>query len=253
MEGNAHLGADRQAAVSGARRTVHGTAATRVLLVDDQALIRRGLRLVLESEGDLEVVGEAEDGEAAIEAAAALRPDVVLMDVRMPRMDGIEATRRICSEAELAACSVLMLTTYDVDEYVFAALRAGACGFVLKHIAPEELVEAIRVTAAGGGLIAPAVTRRLIAAFATLQPTPPVSAHLDRLTPREAEVLTLVGRGLTNSEIAAQLFVGEATVKTHLGNVLDKLHLRDRVHAVICAYENGLVRPGTAQSPPPMA
>lgn len=217
-----------------------------LLLVDDQALIRRGLRLTLESEPDLWVVAEAEDGLQAVELAVAHRPHVVLMDVRMPRLDGIEATRRICARPELTGTAVLVLTTYDADEYVFAALRAGASGFVLKHIAPEELIAAIRATASGGGLIAPSVTRRLIAKFAQL-PDPdtegPHSAVLTDLSPRETEVLTLIGRGFSNPEIAAHLFLGESTVKTHVRHILTKLDLRDRVQAVICAYEAGLVRP----------
>lgn len=217
-----------------------------LLLVDDQALIRRGLRLTLESEPDLCVVAEAEDGLQAVELAVAHRPHVVLMDVRMPRLDGIEATRRICARPELTGTAVLVLTTYDADEYVFAALRAGASGFVLKHIAPEELIAAIRATASGGGLIAPSVTRRLIAKFAQL-PDPdtegPHSTVLTDLSPRETEVLTLIGRGFSNPEIAAHLFLGESTVKTHVRHILTKLDLRDRVQAVICAYEAGLVRP----------
>lgn len=217
----------------------------RILLADDQVLIRRGLRLVLESEPDLIVVAEASDGLEAIAAAEQHRPDVVLMDIRMPHMDGIDATRRICASPALGSTSVLVLTTYDADEYVFAALRSGACGFVLKHISPEELVAAVRTTAAGGGLIAPALTRKLIAEFAQMQPSAPPATSLQGLTPRELEVLEAVGRGMTNSEIADYLFLGEATVKTHLSHILAKLDLRDRVQAVICAYEAGLVAPGS--------
>ena len=214
----------------------------RVMLVDDQALIRRGLRLILETEDDIEVVAEADDGLQAVDAVVLHRPDVVLMDIRMPNLDGIGATRRICSNPDLSGTAVLVLTTYGADEYVFEALRAGACGFVLKHISPEDLVAAVRAIAAGGGLISPSITRRLIAEFAnTRRPTP--SASLEGLTKREREVLELVGRGLSNAEIAAHLFLGEATVKTHLGHVLAKLQLRDRVQAVICAYESGLVSP----------
>ena len=214
----------------------------RVMLVDDQALIRRGLRLILETEDDIEVVAEADDGLQAVDAVVLHRPDVVLMDIRMPNLDGIGATRRICSNPDLSGTAVLVLTTYGADEYVFEALRAGACGFVLKHISPEDLVAAVRAIAAGGGLISPSITRRLIAEFANTRPPTP-SASLEGLTKREREVLELVGRGLSNAEIAAHLFLGEATVKTHLGHVLAKLQLRDRVQAVICAYESGLVTP----------
>jgi DNA-binding NarL/FixJ family response regulator len=217
----------------------------RVLLVDDQALLRAGFRLILESEPDLEVAGEAGDGHEAVEAAGRLAPDVVLMDIRMPRLDGIEATRRVVRAP--GAARVLILTTFDLDEYVFEALRAGASGFLLKDTPPEDLVSAIRVVAGGDGLLAPSVTRRLIEEFAR-QPArdAPPPAALDSLTARELEVLTLMARGLTNHEIATQLFVGETTVKTHVGRVLDKLGLRDRVQAVVLAYECGLVLPGNA-------
>ncbi len=214
----------------------------RVMLADDQALIRRGLRLILETEDDIEVVAEADDGLQAVSEVDLHRPDVVLMDIRMPNLDGIGATRRICSNPDLGGTAVLVLTTYGADEYVFEALRAGACGFVLKHISPEDLVSAVRTIAAGGGLIAPSITRRLIAEFANTRRAAP-SPSLDGLTKREREVLELVGRGLSNAEIAAQLFLGEATVKTHLGHILAKLQLRDRVQAVICAYESGLISP----------
>jgi DNA-binding NarL/FixJ family response regulator len=214
----------------------------RVMLADDQALIRRGLRLILETEDDIEVVAEADDGLQAVSEVDLHRPDVVLMDIRMPNLDGIGATRRICSNPDLGGTAVLVLTTYGADEYVFEALRAGACGFVLKHISPEDLVSAVRTIAAGGGLIAPSITRRLIAEFANTRRAAP-SPSLDGLTKREREVLELVGRGLSNAEIAAQLFLGEATVKTHLGHILTKLQLRDRVQAVICAYESGLISP----------
>ena len=215
-----------------------------VMLADDQALIRRGLRLVLETEDDIDVIAEAEDGVQAVTGAKRHHPDVVLMDIRMPNLDGIDATRRICGDPSLSATAVLVLTTYGADEYVFDALRAGACGFVLKHISPEDLVAAVRTVAGGGGLIAPSVTRSLIAEFANPTPSVP-AAVLDGLTNRERQVLELVGRGLTNSEIAGRLFLGEATVKTHLGHVLAKLQLRDRVQAVIYAYETGLISPGT--------
>ncbi len=215
----------------------------RVVLADDQALVRTGLRLVLEAEPDIEVVGEAADGLQAIEAAR-LRPDLFLMDIRMPNLDGIEATRRLAGPGVADPVKVLVLTTYDVDEYVFAALRAGACGFLLKHTSPERLVEAVRTVASGDGLIAPAVTRRLIAEFARAPAARRPPAELARLTEREREVLELVARGRSNAEIAQELVVGPATVKTHVGRVLTKLGLRDRVEAVIWAYEAGLVQPG---------
>jgi DNA-binding NarL/FixJ family response regulator len=222
----------------------------RVVLADDQQLIRAGLRLILEAEPDISVVAEVEDGMRAVDATAALDPDVVLMDIRMPVLDGIEATRRLCARDSAGRVSVLILTTYDADEYVFAALRAGASGFLLKHTSPEELVVAVRTVASGEGLIAPAVTRRLIAEFARSGAGGASSAPLDALTAREREVLALVGRGLTNSEIGRELFVGEATVKSHLAHVVTKLGLRDRVHAVIYAHEAGLVPPGAARQLP---
>ena len=222
----------------------------RVVLADDQQLIRAGLKLMLETEPDIRVVAEAGDGVRAVEAATALDPDVVLMDIRMPVLDGIEATRRLCDRDPLRP-AVLILTTYDADEYVFAALRAGASGFLLKHTSPEDLVVAVRTVAAGEGLIAPTVTRTLIAEFARAGAGAPPPAPLDPLTPREREVLALVGRGLTNGEIARELYVGEATVKTHLAHIQIKLSLRDRVHAVIYAYEAGLVPLGAARALPP--
>jgi DNA-binding NarL/FixJ family response regulator len=216
----------------------------RVLLADDQAMVRAGFRLILESEPGLEVVGEAEDGEQAIAAARALRPDVVLMDIQMPVLDGVAATRQIHAAEGDHPTRVLILTTFDRDDYVFAALRAGASGFLLKNAPPEDLIEAVRVVAAGNALLAPAVTRTIIEAFAKL-PGPVVQpVDLDRLTEREVETLRLLARGMTNAEIAAHLFVGEATVKTHVSNVLAKLDLRDRVQAVVFAYEHGLVQPG---------
>jgi DNA-binding NarL/FixJ family response regulator len=214
-----------------------------VLLADDQPLVRAGLRTILAAPGDIRVVGEAANGEQAVAMVPRLRPDVVLMDVRMPALDGIEATRRITRGALPAR--VLILTTYELDEYVFDALGAGASGFLLKHAPPEELVQGVRVVAAGDSLLAPSVTRRLIEEFAR-RPAParrPPEA-LASLTDRETEVLRLVARGLTNGEIAARLHVSETTVKTHVGHVLDKLDLRDRVQAVILAYEAALVRPG---------
>ena len=214
----------------------------RVLLVDDQPLLRKGFRMVLESEDDLEVAGEAADGVEAIAEVARTRPDVVLMDIRMPNLDGVEATRRIVPNAK-----VLILTTFDLDEHVYAALRAGASGFLLKDVPPEDLIAAIRVVAGGDAVVAPNITRRLLDRFASSLPAGPTTAPtaLDALTERELEVLTLMGRGLSNGEIATELYLGETTVKTHVGRVLMKLQLRDRVQAVVLAYETGLVRPGT--------
>lgn len=215
----------------------------RVLVADDQAMVRAGLRLILAAEPDIAVVGEAADGVEAVATALRLRPDVTLMDVRMPRLDGIAATRRLVADQ---ATRVVVLTTFDVDAYVYDALRMGASGFLLKSAPPEELVRAIRVVAAGAGLIDPAVTRRVIEEFArtpTPGPTPP---ELTRLTERELEILRHVARGLSNAEIAASLVVSEATVKTHVARMLAKLGLRDRVQAVVYAYERGVVRPGHA-------
>ena len=215
---------------------------TRLLLVDDQELMRTGFRLILNAEADLDVVGEAGDGAEAVEAARRLVPDVVLMDVRMPGVDGIEATRRL---GRLAGQSprVLMLTTFDLDEYVYDALRAGASGFLLKDAPAAQLVDAIRIVAAGDALLAPSITRRLIAEFVR-RPLPTDAPALAELTPRELEVLKLIAAGLSNREIAAELFVSEATVKTHVKRVLAKLDLRDRVQAVVLAYRCGLVQPG---------
>jgi DNA-binding NarL/FixJ family response regulator len=219
---------------------------TRVLIVDDQALVRTGFRMILEAEPDLDVVGEAADGEEAVGEARRLRPDVVLMDIRMPRMDGVEATRRLAGPASSDGLRVLILTTFDLDEYVVEALRAGASGFLLKDVPPEDLVDAIQVVAAGDALLAPSVTRRLLDRFAghlpAADPSPP--PELGQLTERELEVLRLLARGLSNAEIAAELYVGETTVKTHVGRVLMKLGLRDRVQAVVLAYESGLIHPG---------
>ena len=211
----------------------------RVLLADDQAVVRYGLRLILESEPDLEVAGEASDGEAAVAAVARLRPDVVLMDVRMPRLDGIAAVRRIVASG--APTRALMLTTFDLDEYVFEALRAGASGFLVKDIPAEDMVTAIRLVAAGEALLAPSVTRRVIEEFARQTPVPADGAAAG-LTSRESEVLRLIARGLSNDEIAAELIVSRTTVKTHVAHVLSKLDLRDRVQAVVYAFEHGLVR-----------
>ena len=214
----------------------------RVLLADDQALVRGGFRMIVDAKEDLEVVGEAEDGAEAAALAEQHRPDVVLMDVRMPGVDGIEATRRIVSSGN--AARIIVLTTFDADEYVFAALRAGASGFLLKDVRPADLVEAIRIVARGEALLAPTVTRRLLDRFARELPEPdPAMPDLAGLTERELEVLRLVALALSNSEIAAKLVVTEATVKTHVSSVLRKLQLRDRVQAVVLAYDLGLVRP----------
>ena len=217
---------------------------TTLLIADDQALVRVGLRKILEAEEELTVVGEAGDGEDAIAAARRLRPDVVLMDIRMPVLDGIEATRQIVRER--AAARVLILTTFGLDTYVFDALRAGASGFMLKDAPPEEIAAAVRIVANGEALLAPAVTRGVIEEFARREPRPaaPPTA-LAELTPREREVLDLLARGLSNPEICAQLVISEATAKTHVARILQKLDLRDRVQAVIYAYEHGLVQPGT--------
>jgi DNA-binding NarL/FixJ family response regulator len=214
----------------------------RVLIADDQRLVRSGFRMILGSDPELEVVGEADDGVEAVAAARTLAPDVVLMDVRMPRVDGIEATRQISLLAE--APRVLVLTTFDLDEYVFAALRVGASGFLLKDAPEEQLLSAIRVVSAGGSLFAPSVTRRLIERFASLDNGAAPPPALDELTSRELEVLQLLARGRSNAEIAAELVVSDHTVKTHVAHVLAKLGLRDRIQAVILAYETGLVRPG---------
>ena len=214
----------------------------RVLIVDDQALVRTGFRMILEAEDDVEVVGEATDGAEAVEAARELDPDVILMDVRMPNVDGLEATRRLLDGRDQGP-RVLILTTFDLDEYVYEALRAGASGFLLKDTPPEQLVAAIHVVARGDALLAPSITRRIIEEFVR---RPPDSVRkpaqgLDELTPRELEMLRYMARGLSNAEIAEEAFVSETTVKTHVARVLMKLHLRDRVQAVVFAYENGVV------------
>jgi DNA-binding NarL/FixJ family response regulator len=222
--------------------------AIRVLIVDDQPLLRKGLRMMLEAEPDLDVVGEAADGVAAVAEAGRLRPDVILMDIRMPNMDGVEATRRLAGPAATDPPKVLILTTFNLDEYVVDALRAGASGFLLKDVGPEGLVEAIRVLAAGDALLAPSVTRRLLDRFAhtaggsSRQPSPAVAS----LTEREMEVLKLVAQGRSNIEIADALFVSDTTVKSHVSHLLMKLGVRDRVQAVVFAYESGIVRPGSA-------
>jgi DNA-binding NarL/FixJ family response regulator len=214
-----------------------------VLIADDQALVRAGFRLILEAETDLEVVGEAADGRAAVAAAQQLKPDVVLMDVRMPDLDGIEATRRLVSGGSSA--KVLMLTTFDMDEYVYESLRVGASGFLLKDVPPEQLVAGIHAVASGEALLAPSVTRRMIEEFVRRprNAARPAPRELDRLTAREREVLVLMARGLSNAELAQKFVVSEATVKTHVAHVLAKLGLRDRVQAVVFAYESGVIQP----------
>jgi DNA-binding NarL/FixJ family response regulator len=219
---------------------------TSVLLVDDQALVRAGFRALLEAEDGITVAGEAADGEQAIELARRLRPDVVLMDIRMPRLDGIEATARITADPALAATRVVVLTTFELDEYVFGALRAGASGFLLKDVEPAELVTAVRVVAGGEALLAPRITRRLIEAFTTQPEAAPAADEraLDELTAREREVLALVGQGLSNHEIAAALVVSPLTAKTHVSRLFMKLGARDRAQLVVTAYETGLVVAG---------
>jgi len=216
----------------------------RVLLADDQALVRSGFQMILSSQQEIEVVGEAEDGRQAIDLTYRLMPDVVLMDVRMPVLDGIQATRRLVELGTTAR--ILILTTFDLDEYVYAAIRSGASGFLLKDVRPSQLVDAIRVVAEGEALLAPAVTKRLLERFAATLPTPEERAPaIATLTERERDVLELVAIGLSNAEIAARLFLGETTVKTHVSSMLRKLELRDRVQAVVLAYEAGLVRPAS--------
>ena len=221
------------------------SAPIRVLIVDDQPLVRAGLRMILEEESDLEIVGEAGDGDEAVTVAGKTSPDVILMDVRMPHVDGLEATRRIVGAGDQPP-RVLILTTFDLDAYVYEALLAGASGFVLKDIQPEQLVDAIRVIAQGEALLSPRVTRRLIEEFVRRPPdvARPPARELEQLTPREAEMLGLVAQGLSNAEIAARAFVSEPTVKTHIARILMKLGLRDRVQVVVYAYEHGLATPG---------
>ena len=224
----------------------------RIVLADDQGLVRAGFRLIIQTEPDMEVVGEAGDGQEAIALVEREHPDVILMDIRMPNLDGIEATRRITSLPGPSFTRVVILTTYDLDEYVFDGLAAGASGFLLKHAPPEDLLRAIRVVAAGDALLAPSVTRRLIAEFAQRPNAPPAvgrNAELETLTARELEILHLLARGNTNQEIAGALHLSGATVKTHVAHVLDKLDLRDRVQAVILAYEMGLVERGGGDTP----
>jgi DNA-binding NarL/FixJ family response regulator len=212
-----------------------------VVIADDQAMVRAGFRRLLDAEADLEVVAEAANGVEAIEQVLRTRPQVALLDIRMPTMDGIEATRRIVASTDT---SVVILTTFDLDEYVYEALRAGASGFLLKDAPPEQMIDAVHAVAHGDALIAPSVTRRLLAEFARRPDPASASPRLAGLTERERDVLLRLGRGMSNAEIAADLFLGEATIKTHVGNVLAKLGLRDRVQAVVFSYEHGLVRPG---------
>jgi len=218
----------------------------RVLLVDDQSLVRVGFRMILQDEADIEVVGEAADGQAAIDAAATHRPDVIVMDIRMPVLDGIAATRAIVHDGTAPRPRVLVLTTFDADEYVVDALRAGASGFLLKDVTPTDFVNALRIVAAGEALLSPAVTRRLLERFAARLPRADTTraAALRTLTDREVEVLKLIARGFSNREIAEQLVLAEPTIKTHVSHVLEKLDLRDRAQAVVLAYEAGLVRAG---------
>jgi DNA-binding NarL/FixJ family response regulator len=218
----------------------------RVLLVDDQALVRAGFRALLDAQTEIEVVGEAADGAAAVTLARELTPDVVLMDIRMPGVDGLEATRQIASDPALCGVKVLMLTTFDLDEFVFGALRDGASGFLVKDTEPAELVHAVRVIAAGEALLSPTVTKRLIAEFATYRRPADPAHDLTVLTDREREVVALVASGETNDEIAARLFLSPATVKTHVGRAMTKLGARDRAQLVVLAYESGLARPGWA-------
>jgi DNA-binding NarL/FixJ family response regulator len=224
----------------------------RVLIVDDQSLVRAGFRMILDAEPGIEVVGEASNGLEGVIAARETRPDIVLMDIRMPEVDGLEATRRLLEGADGHAPKVLILTTFDLDEYVYEALRAGASGFMLKDTPPERLVEAIRVVAGGDALLSPTITRRVIEEFLRRPPasarTPP--PEVEELTARELEMLRYIARGLSNAEIAKAAFVSETTVKTHVARILMKLRLRDRVQAVVFAYEHGLVEPGAADAEP---
>ena len=217
----------------------------RIVLADDQPLVRAGFRMILEAEDDIDVTGEASDGEEAVAVTRQLRPDVVLMDIQMPKVDGLEATRRIAQDASTDS-RILILTTFERDDYIFEALRAGASGFMLKNAAPEDLVRAVRVVATGDALLDPAITRRVIEDYAQRAAPRKDHARLGRLTEREREVLRLLATGKSNAELAAHLYLGEGTVKTHVSHVLGKLGLRDRVQAVVFAYETGLVQPGEA-------
>ncbi|MGH8876742.1 MAG: response regulator [Stackebrandtia sp.] len=216
----------------------------RTLLADDQTLVRAGFKSILDDEEDIEVVGEAADGQQALELAKRLTPDVVLMDIRMPVLDGLEATRRIAADKRLAAVRVIILTTFDLDDYVYSALRAGAGGFLVKDTEPAELLHAVRVVARGDALIAPSITRKLLAEFAAQHRAPRPEPRLNALTERESEVLTLIAAGLSNDEIAARLFLSPATSKTHVSRIMTKLGARDRAQLVILAYESGIAVPG---------
>ena len=218
----------------------------RVLIADDQELVRAGFRALLDAQADLEVVGEADDGRQAVQRARELQPDVVLMDIRMPVLDGLAATREIASDRRLADVRIVILTTFELDEYVFEAIRSGAAGFLVKDTKPAELVEAVRVVAGGEALLSPSVTRRLIGEFAARAKKPPRSEVLDELTEREREVMALAAAGLSNGEIARRLVVSSATAKTHISRAMIKLGARDRAQLVVLAYETGLVRPGWA-------
>jgi DNA-binding NarL/FixJ family response regulator len=222
----------------------------RVVIADDQTLVRTGFRMILGAAG-IPVVAEAADGAQAVSAVLQHRPDVVLMDIRMPEMDGLEATRRILGASGTGGCRIIILTTFDLDQYVYAALTAGASGFLLKDVSPEQLVTAVQTVRAGDALLAPSITRRLVERFAPRAAAQTaVHANLSGLTPRELEVLRMLARGLSNAELAAQLYVSEATVKTHVARILAKLRLRDRVQAVVLAYETGLAGPGAPESSP---
>ncbi|MEU3904558.1 response regulator transcription factor [Streptomyces goshikiensis] len=216
----------------------------RVLLADDQQLVRAGFRALLDAQPDIEVAGEAADGAEALRLVRALRPDIALMDIRMPGLDGLAATRAITGDAALTSVKVVMLTTFDLDEYVFEAIRSGACGFLVKDTEPEELLRAVRAVVAGDALLSPGVTRRLIAEFAARSKAPAAAAGLERLTDREREVMALVGMGMSNEEIARRLVVSPLTAKTHVSRAMIKLGARDRAQLVVLAYESGLVRPG---------
>lgn len=215
-----------------------------VLLADDQALVRAGFRALIDAQTDLEVVGEASDGSEAVSLTTDLKPDVILMDIRMPNMDGLEATRAIASDPELDGVRIIILTTFDLDEYVFEALRVGAAGFLVKSTEPDELLHAVRVVAEGEALLSPSITKKLVAEFAAQAKQPQETPELDALTDREREVMALVAEGLSNVEIAERLVVSPATAKTHVSRAMVKLHARDRAQLVVFAYESGLVRPG---------